>query len=448
MVLNKGEEVIILKPMVAIVGRPNVGKSTLFNRLTGGRTAIIEDTPGVTRDRLYKDAEWQGKIFTVIDTGGLEINSDDIMLEKIKQQVQIAIEEADIILFVVDGKTGITLDDQEVANMLRKTNKEVLLVVNKIDNFQDPTVYMEFYQLGLGEPYPISAVHGMNTGDLLDKIVELLPEDTGEPYEPDVIKIAVVGRPNVGKSSLVNVILGQERVIVSDIPGTTRDAIDTPFTRGDQQYVIIDTAGMRRKSKIADPTERYSVLRALRAIDRSDVVLMVINAQEGVTEQDKRIVGYAHEQGKGCILVVNKWDLIEKDDKTLHKFEKKIRNELLFLQYAPIIFVSALTKQRVNKILEIVDFVAEQQAYRVNTSTLNQVISEAVQLNPPPSEKGKILKILYVTQAGIKPPSFVIFVNEPEIMHFSYERYLENKIRENFGFEGTPIRFIIRKRDE
>ena len=437
-----------MKPIVAIVGRPNVGKSTLFNRLTGGMTAIIENTPGVTRDRLYKDAQWQEFSFTVIDTGGIEIGTEDIFLENIKKQAQIAIEEADVILFIVDYKTGITIDDQEVAQMLRKTQKDVLLVVNKVEDYSDPAVFFDFYQLGLGEPFPISAIHGMNTGDLLDKMVSLFPEDTTEPYDPDTIKFAVVGRPNVGKSSLVNVLLGQERVIVSDIPGTTRDAIDTPFKHNEQEYVIIDTAGMRRKNKISDPTERYSVVRSLRAIDRCDVVLMVINAVDGVIEQDKKIAGYALEQGKACILVINKWDLVAKDDKTLNRVEKEIRSELLFLQFAPTIFVSAVTKQRVVKILDLVDFVAQQHSHRVRTSILNQVISEAVQLNPPPSYKGKRLKILFVTQTGVKPPTFVFFVNEPDIVHFSYQRFLENKIRENFGFEGTPIRFVIKKRDE
>ncbi|KJS83432.1 MAG: GTP-binding protein Der [Peptococcaceae bacterium BICA1-8] len=437
-----------MKPIVAIVGRPNVGKSTLFNRFTGGMTAIIENTPGVTRDRLYRDAQWQEVSFTVIDTGGIEIGTEDIFLENIKKQAQIAIEEADVILFLVDYKTGITIDDQEVAQMLRKTQKNVLLVVNKVEDYSDPAVFFDFFQLGLGEPFPVSAIHGMNTGDLLDKMVSLFPEDTTEPYDPDTIKFAVVGRPNVGKSSLVNVLLGHERVIVSDIPGTTRDAIDTPFKHNEQEYVIIDTAGMRRKNKISDPTERYSVVRSLRAVDRCDVVLMVINAVDGVIEQDKKIAGYALEQGKACILVINKWDLVAKDDKTLYKVEKEIRSELLFLQYAPTIFVSAVTKQRVVKILDLVDFVAQQHSHRVSTSILNQVISEAVQLNPPPSHKGKRLKILFVTQTGVKPPTFVFFVNEPDIVHFSYQRYLENKIRENFGFEGTPIRFVIKKRDE
>lgn len=437
-----------MKPIIAIVGRPNVGKSTLFNRLTHSRLAIIEDTPGITRDRLYQDAEWSGKSFTVIDTGGIEVASTDSLLNMVKKQAQIAIEEADLILFIVDGQVGITIDDEEVAQMLRRTKKEVLLVVNKIENYNKPEAFFEFYQLGLGEPYPISASHGMNTGDLLDQVVAMLGDDDEEEYDPDVIKMAVVGRPNVGKSSLTNAILGQERSIVSNIPGTTRDAIDTPFERNDQEYVIIDTAGMRRKSKVLDTTERYSVIRSLRAVDRSDVVLMVINAEEGLIEQDKKIAGYAHEQGKAIILVVNKWDLIEKDDKTYNLFEKTIRSELLFLQYAPMIFVSALTKQRVSKVIDLVNFVAEQQNLRVGTSILNEVIRDATQVNPPPSDKGKRLKLFYVTQSSVKPPTFVFFVNEPEIMHFSYERFLENKIRENFGFEGTPIKFVIKKRNE
>ena len=439
-----------MKPIVAIVGRPNVGKSTLFNRVTRTKLAIVEDTPGVTRDRLYQDAEWNNKRFTLIDTGGIEVNNDDTIMTKVRQQAQMAIEEADVIIFVCDGKVGVTVEDEEVAQLLRRTKKEVVLAVNKIENYDKMDDAYEFYQLGLGEPFPISASHGMNTGDLLDKVTELFPIDTEPEYEPDVIKIAVVGRPNVGKSSLTNAILGEERSIVSDIAGTTRDAIDTPFVRDGQRYVIIDTAGMRRKSKIkeAEATERYSVIRSLRAVDRSDVVLMVINAEEGLIEQDKKIVGYAHEEGKAVILVVNKWDTVEKDDKTSARMEKEYRSELLFLQYAPMILVSAMTGQRVGKILSIVNRVAEQNNVRIGTSVLNEIIRDAVQLNPPPSDKGKRLKILYATQTDVKPPTFVLFVNEPEIMHFSYLRFLENKIRENFGFEGTPLRFVVKKRSE
>lgn len=438
-----------MKPVVAIVGRPNVGKSTLFNRLTRSHLAIIEDYPGVTRDRLYQDAEWSNHKFTLIDTGGIEVNSEDTILSKVRTQAQIAMDEADVILFLCDMKAGVTVEDMEIAQMLRRTKKAVILAVNKVDDFSKLDDIYDFYQLGLGEPFPISASHGMNTGDMLDQLIELLGQFEDDDYEPDVIKIAVVGRPNVGKSSLTNAILGQERAIVSNIPGTTRDALDTPFERNGQRYVIIDTAGMRRKSKVAETTtERYSVIRSLRAVDRSDAVLMVINAEEGLIEQDKKIVGYAHEQGKAVILIVNKWDLIEKDDKTAAVMEKKIRSELLFLQYAPMIFVSAQTKQRVSKILDLVNFAVEQNSLRISTSVLNEVIRDAVQLNPPPSDKGKRLKILYATQSGVKPPTFVLFVNDPEIMHFSYERFLENKIRENFGFEGTPIRFVIKKRSE
>ncbi len=436
-----------MKPVVAIVGRPNVGKSTLFNRLTRSHLAIVEDYPGVTRDRLYQDAEWNDRKFTLIDTGGIEVNSEDTILSRVRKQAQVAMEEADVIIFMCDVRVGVTVEDMEIANMLRRTKKEVILAVNKVENFNRLDDIYEYYQLGLGEPYPISASHGMNTGDLLDRLMELLDDFEDDDYEPDVIKIAVVGRPNVGKSSLTNAILGQERSIVSNIPGTTRDAIDTPFERNGQRYVIVDTAGMRRKSKVAETTtERYSVIRSLRAVDRCDAVLMVINAEEGLIEQDKKIAGYAHEQGKAIILVVNKWDLIEKDDKTSAVMEKKIRSELLFLQYAPMIFVSAQTKQRVSKILDMVNYAVEQNSMRISTSVLNEIIRDAVQLNPPPSDKGKRLKILYATQSGVKPPTFVLFVNEPEIMHFSYERFLENKIRENFGFEGTPIRFVVKKR--
>ena len=438
-----------MKPIVAIVGRPNVGKSTLFNRLTRSRMAIVEDYPGVTRDRLYQDAEWNNRKFTLIDTGGIEVRSEDTILAQVRTQAQVAMEEADVIIFMCDIKAGVTNEDMEIANMLRRTKKDVILAVNKVEDFNHLEDLYEFYTLGLDEPYPISASHGMNTGDLLDRLMELIDKYDEEDYEPDVIKIAVVGRPNVGKSSLTNAILGQERAIVSNIPGTTRDAIDTPFERNGQQYVIIDTAGMRRKSKVAETTtERYSVIRSLRAVDRSDVVLMVINAEEGLIEQDKKIVGYAHEQGKAIILVVNKWDLIEKDDKTASTMEKEIRSELLFLQYAPMIFVSAMTKQRVHKLIDMINFGVEQNNLRISTSVLNEVIRDAVQLNPPPSDKGKRLKIYYATQSGVCPPTFVLFVNEPEIMHFSYERFLENKIRENFGFEGTPIRIVVRKRSE
>ncbi|MBZ4653993.1 MAG: ribosome-associated GTPase EngA [Peptococcaceae bacterium] len=436
------------KPVVAIVGRPNVGKSTLFNRLTGGLVAIVEDTPGVTRDRLYRDAEWLGKSFTVVDTGGIDFASEsNSILGQVRKQAQLAIEEADVILFVVDGRTGVTSDDENVAEMLRRTNKPVILIVNKIEQFKGNETIYEFYQLGLGDPVPISAAHGMNIGDLLDEVVGHFKDIPTDDYEPDVIKIAVVGRPNVGKSSLVNVILGEERVIVSDIAGTTRDAIDTPFIKDEQRYTIIDTAGMRRKGKIEETTERYSVIRSLRAVDRSDVCLLVLDGTEGVTEQDKRIAGYIHEAGKATIIVINKWDLVEKDEKTMHKYEKTIRSELGFMQYAPTIFVSALTRQRVIKIIDLVNFVAEQYNHRINTSVLNEVITDAVQLNPPPADKGKRLKILFCTQAGIKPPNFIFFVNEPELMHFSYLRYLENKIRDNFGFEGTPIRITVRKRE-
>jgi len=439
----------VAKPIVAILGRPNVGKSTLFNRLTGGRAAIVEDTPGVTRDRLYRDAEWLGKTFTLIDTGGIEFSSgDESMSGLIRKQAEIAMREADVILFLVDSRAGLLPQDEQIAQQLRKTSKPVILVVNKVEQFKDNADLYDFYRLGLEDLVCISAEHGMNTGDLLDLIVSKFTTTAEEDYEPDVIKIAVVGRPNVGKSSLVNALLGQERVIVSNVPGTTRDAIDVPFEKEGQRYVLIDTAGMRRRGNIEEATEWYSVIRSLRAVDRSDVALMVIDGQEGVTEQDKRIAGYVHEAGKGVIIIVNKWDIVEKDDKTMQRFDEEIRRELGFMQYAPTLYVSALTKQRVVKITDLVNFVAEQQSQRISTSVLNEVVSEAVQLTPPPSDKGKRLKILYVTQAGIKPPHFIFFVNEPELLHFSYQRYLENKLRENFGFEGTPLKITVRKREE
>lgn len=438
------------KPVVAIVGRPNVGKSTLFNRIAGGLVAIVENKPGVTRDRLYRDAEWLGRKFSLIDTGGIEFKETSTPISaQMRRQAELAMEEADVIVFLVDAQMPLTPDDDLIAQTLRRSGKPVILAANKVENFAkaEGGLY-EFYSLGLGEPIPISAVHGMNTGDLLDAVISHFPEDIEEEYDPDVIRIAVIGRPNVGKSSLVNSLLGEERVIVSNIPGTTRDAIDTPFVRDDKHYVLIDTAGMRRKGKIDELTEQYSVVRSLRAVDRSDVILMLIDAQEGVTEQDKKIAGYAHEAGKGIVLIINKWDLIIKDEKTMNKFDKQIREELGFMLYAPTMYVSAKTGQRVNKILELVDFVAEQNSTRVATATLNTLVREWVHLNPPPTDKGRRLKILYVTQVGVKPPTFVFFVNDPELMHFSYRRYLENQIRKGFGFEGSPIRVVVRQKDE
>ncbi|MDH7480171.1 MAG: ribosome biogenesis GTPase Der, partial [Syntrophomonadaceae bacterium] len=427
----------------------NVGKSTLFNRLIGGMVAIVEDTPGVTRDRLYRAGSWRGREFLLVDTGGLVPNpGEDTILEQVKRQASIAMGEADLILMLVDARVGITTDDEEIAGTLRRSEKPVLLVANKVDNFKQPPDIYEFYRLGLGEPIPVSAALGLNIGELLDAMVEKLPEMPAADDEQDEIRIAVIGRPNVGKSSLVNVILGEERVIVSETPGTTRDAIDTHFTRGGQQYVLIDTAGLRRKARINETTERYSVLRALKAIDRCDVALTVIDATQGVTEQDKKIAGYAHEAGKAAVLVINKWDLVPKDEKTMTRFEKEIRSELPFLHYAPIIFVSAVTRQRVNKILELVDFVAEQYSTRIATSSVNEMLATATQLNPPPAEQARRLKILFGTQVKVKPPTFVIFVNDPELVHFSYQRYLENQIRQNFGFEGCPLTIRFKRRSE
>lgn len=436
------------KPVVAIVGRPNVGKSTLFNRLAGGLVAIVEDRPGVTRDRLYRDSEWLGRKFTIIDTGGIEFKNEQTSIPtQMRKQAEIAIEESDVIVFVADAQNPITPDDEMIAQILRRSGKPVVLAANKVENFAKAELY-EFYSLGLGDPVPISAVHGMNVGDLLDEVITHFPAQEEEEYDPDIIRIAAIGRPNVGKSSLVNSLLGEERVIVSNIPGTTRDAIDTPFEHEGKHYILIDTAGMRRKGRIDELTEQYSVSRSLRAVDRSDVILMLIDAVEGVTEQDKKIAGYAHEAGKGIVLVVNKWDLVEKDDKTMNRFEKDIREELSFMLYVPTLFVSAKTGQRVNRLLELVDFVAEQNSTRVTTATINTLVREWVHLNPPPSDKGKRLKILYMTQVGVKPPTFVCFVNDPELMHFSYKRYLENQLRKSFGFEGSPIRLVIRQKDE
>lgn len=438
------------RPVVAVVGRPNVGKSTLFNRIAGGLVAIVENRPGVTRDRLYRNAEWLGRKFTLIDTGGIEFKDETTSIPaQMRRQAEIAMEEANVIILVVDAQLPPTLDDEMIAQTLRRSGKPIILAANKIENFDkiDSQLY-EYYSLGVGEPIPISAVHGMNTGDLLDMVISHFPKGEEEEYDPDIIRIAVIGRPNVGKSSLVNTLLGEDRVIVSNIPGTTRDAIDTPFEREGKHYVLIDTAGMRRKGRIEELTEQYSVVRSLRAVDRADVILMLIDAPDGVTEQDKKIAGYAHEAGKGIILTINKWDLIEKDDKTMKKFDKQVREELSFMLYAPTMYVSALTGQRVSKILELVDFVAEQNSTRLSTSTFNTLLREWVHLNPPPTDKGRRLKILYATQVGVKPPTFVLFVNDTELMHFSYKRYLENQVREHFGFEGSPIRMILRQKDE
>ena len=438
-----------MKPVVAIVGRANVGKSTLFNRLAGGRHAIVDDTPGVTRDRLYRDASWLDKDFTVIDTGGIEFNKAEGVIEaKVKEQAALAIEEADVILFVVDSRSGVTSDDEEVAAILRRSKKPVVLGVNKVDNFQDTSAVYDFYALGLGEPIPFSAIHGMNTGDLLDAVIAHFPTGSEEDVEGDRLMIALVGRPNVGKSSLVNRLLGQERMIVSNVPGTTRDAIDTVVRRDEREYVIIDTAGMRRKGRIDEPTERYSVDRSLKAIDRSDVVILVLDALDGVTDQDKRIAGYAHEAGKGLLILINKWDLPEKDDKTMDKFDKEVKEALAFAPYALTLFVSAKSGQRVDKILPLADFISEQYNRRIPTARLNEVLREAVDLNPPPTDKGRRIRLLYATQVGVKPPKIVIFSNEPEGIHFSYARYMENKLRENFGFSGTPIRLLWRKREK
>ncbi len=435
-----------MRSLVAIVGRPNVGKSTLFNRFIRQRLAIVEDTPGITRDRLYADAEWLGREFTLIDTGGIEVEGTDEIMTQIRKQAEIAMTEADAILFVVDARQGITPSDREIADILRRAQKPVVLAVNKVDSREVSQGVYEFYQLGLGDPVEVSAVNGLNTGDLLDAVVERLPAQEQDSYEEDTLRICFIGRPNVGKSSLVNAVLGEERVIVSDIPGTTRDAVDTPFVRGDKKYVLVDTAGMRRKSKIYETVERYSVLRALRAVERADVVMMVLDASQGVTDQDMKIAGYAHDRGRAMVIVVNKWDLIEKDNRTTDHFTKLIRADLAFLQYAPVVFVSAKTKQRIPRLIELVDYVAEQHAMRLATSTLNDLLQDAIQMSPPPSDKGRHLKILYISQVEIKPPTFVLFVNDPELMHFSYQRYLENKLRATYGFEGTPIRIHVRKR--
>ncbi|SOC20148.1 GTP-binding protein [Ureibacillus xyleni] len=434
------------KPVIAIVGRPNVGKSTIFNRIVGERVSIVEDIPGVTRDRIYSSADWLTHEFNIIDTGGIEIG-DEPFLDQIRQQAEIAIDEADVIIFMTNGREGVTLADEQVAKILYKTKKPIVLAVNKIDNPDMREMIYDFYSLGFGEPFPISGSHGLGLGDLLDECAKHFPKEDEEQYSDDTIKFSLIGRPNVGKSSLVNAFLGQDRVIVSDVAGTTRDAIDTPYSYDGQEYVIIDTAGMRKKGKVYESTEKYSVLRALRAIERSDVVLVVLNGEEGIQEQDKKIAGYAHEAGKAVIIVVNKWDAVEKDEKTMNLYTQQIREHFLFLHYAPIIFVSAKTKQRVHQILDIVQRVSENHAMRIQSSILNEVIEDAVARNPAPADKGRRLRIYYTTQVAVKPPTFVTFVNDPELMHFSYERFLENRIRETFDFEGTPIRLIARARE-
>lgn len=436
------------RPILAIVGRPNVGKSTIFNRIIGDRLAIVEDKPGVTRDRLYGIGEWLDREFSVIDTGGIEVEGEDQIMKSVRVQAELAIEEADVIIFMVDAKAGVTSADQEVAQLLFRSRKPVVLAVNKVDNIQRQDEIYEFYSLGFGDPIGISGAHGIGIGDMLEAASAHFPDHPDEEYGEEVIKVALIGRPNVGKSSLVNAILGEDRVIVSDQAGTTRDAIDTPFELDDQKYVIIDTAGMRKRGKVYENTEKYSVMRAMKAIERADVVLVVINGEEGIIEQDKHIAGYAHEAGKAAIFVVNKWDVVEKDDKTMHQFTQKIRDHFLFMTYAPVLYVSARTTQRVQKLLPMVNQVAEQHTMRVQTHVLNDVVSDAVMFNPPPTDKGKRLRINYATQVSVKPPTFVFFVNEPDMMHFSYERYLENKIRGAFGFEGTPIRLFTRRKSD
>lgn len=433
------------KPTIAIVGRPNVGKSTIFNRIVGERISIVEDVEGVTRDRIYSSANWLSHDFNIIDTGGIQIG-DAPFLEQIRLQAEIAIEEADVIIFLTNGREGVTDADEHVAKILYKTKKPVVLAVNKIDNPEMREMIYDFYSLGFGDPYPISGSHGLGLGDLLDQVAANFPETEEEKVEDDVIRFSLIGRPNVGKSSLVNTLLGEERVIVSDVAGTTRDAIDTPYVHEGQKYKIIDTAGMRKKGKVYETTERYSVLRALKAIDRSDVVLIVLNGEEGIREQDKRIAGYAEEAGKGVLFVVNKWDAVEKDTKTMDEFTARIRDQFQFLDYAPITFVSAKTKQRVFGLFDKIKTISENHALRIQSSVLNEIIEDAVARNPAPTDKGRRLRIYYTTQVSVKPPTFVIFVNDPELMHFSYERFLQNRLRESFGFEGTPLRLITRAR--
>ncbi|MDE6686264.1 MAG: ribosome biogenesis GTPase Der [Lachnospiraceae bacterium] len=437
------------KPIVAVVGRPNVGKSTLFNALAGSRLAIVKDTPGITRDRLYADVTWLNTNFTLIDTGGIEPDSKDVILSQMREQAQIAIDTADVILFMTDVKQGLVDADFRVADMLRKSGRPVVLAVNKVDSFEKymPDVY-EFYNLGIGDPWPISASERQGLGDMLDEVISHFEEPSDEEEEDDRPKVAIVGKPNVGKSSILNKLAGENRVIVSDIAGTTRDAIDTEVKYQGREYVFIDTAGLRRKNKIKEELEKYMIVRTVSAVERADVVVLVIDAAEGVTEQDAKIAGIAHERGKGMIIAVNKWDMVEKNDKTINEYKKKINQVLSFMPYAEMIFVSAVTGQRLVKLYEMIDMVIENHSMRVATGVLNEIMTEAVALQQPPTDKGKRLKLFYITQVSVKPPTFVIFVNDKELMHFSYTRYIENKIRESFGFRGTPLKFIIRERKE
>ncbi len=436
-----------MKPVVAVVGRPNVGKSTFFNKVAGKRISIIEDTPGVTRDRIYVDAEWCGREFTMIDTGGIEPNNNDVILSQMKSQAELAIDMADIIVFMVNVKEGMTAADKDVAGMLQKCGKPVILVANKVDNPGQPPLEMyEFYNLGIGDPWPVSSVHGLGIGDLLDEIVKFFPDDMAAEDESDIIHVAIVGKPNAGKSSLVNKILGEDRVIVSDIAGTTRDAIDTLYERDGKKYMLIDTAGMRKRGRINENVERYSVARALNAVDRADVCLIMVDASEGITEQDTKIAGYVHEAGKASIIVMNKWDLVEKETNTMKNFRDKAKEWFNFMMYAPAAFISAKTGMRIDGLFDMMDAAVEQNSKRISTGVLNDVLNEAVAAVQPPSDKGKRLKIYYTTQADVKPPTFVLFVNDAKLAHYSYTRYLENQFRARFGFEGTPIKFIIREK--
>ena len=437
------------KPIVAVVGRPNVGKSTLFNMLAGQRISIVKDTPGVTRDRIYADVTWLDKSFTLIDTGGIEPDSKDVILSQMREQAQIAINTADVILFMVDVKQGLVDADAKVADMLRRSHKPVILVVNKVDHHEKylADVY-EFYNLGIGDPHPISSTNRMGIGDMLDEVISYFDENLGEDEEDDRTRVAIVGKPNVGKSSLINKLLGENRLIVSDVAGTTRDAVDTLITHNKKEYIFIDTAGLRRKNKVKEELEHFMIVRTVSAVERADIVVLLIDGEEGVTEQDAKIAGIAHDRGKAVIIAVNKWDLVEKNNKTVNKYTARIREVLSFMPYAEITFISAMTGQRLQKLFDLIDIVAENHAMRISTGVLNDIMAQAVALQQPPSDKGKRLKLYYMTQTGVKPPTFVIFVNDKKLMHFSYTRYIENQIREAFGFKGTPLKFIIRERKE